>query len=58
MRGAVGAREARMKKFAIVGMFVGMALALLGHYASASDAFLLLPVKAVPVQAAYDWTGF
>jgi len=47
-----------MKKFAIAGVFVGMALALLGRYACASDGFLLLPVKAVPVQAAYDWTGF
>ena len=43
-----------MKRLAVAGML----LVILGRYASAADVFLPIPVKAAPVQAAYDWTGF
>lgn len=39
-------------------VIAGMSLVILGRYASAADIFLPIPIKAAPVQAAYDWTGF
>ncbi len=47
-----------MKGVATVGVIVGVPLAVLGRYASAADVFLPNSVKAAPVQAAPDWTGF